>query len=165
MTMLYVSDSFTISNFSDGAWHYPGPANQEKTWGNSEPVALDWLGGELSYIAFSTGGGCNADVYLCLYDLSNVVDNIAQPVLISGQPMRLKFLTAAGDPMGDAILMNGVHKYGEVPGRSQRILAEPIRVGGVTTPATGGPFQVGALMRFFGAGGVLSYQYFLQGRV
>ena len=165
MSMFYVSDSFTIGNFVDGAWHYPGPANQEKTWGNSHPVALDWLGGELSYMCFSAGGGCNADVLLCLYDLSNIVGGIAQPVLVNGQPVILKFLDLAGQAMSDAILVNGVHKYGEVPGRSQRVLTDPIRVGGVTCPSTGGPFQVGALLRFFGAGGTLSYQYFLQGRI
>ena len=66
--------------------------------------------------------------------------------------------------MGDGILMNGVHRYGQYA-RAARYLKDPIRLGGVTTPATGGPFQIGALMRFFGGGGVMSYQYFLQGRV
>lgn len=164
MSMIYVSDSFTIDNFTNGAWHYPGPANQEKTWGNSEPVTIEWLGGELGFICFSTGGGCNGDVFMCLYDIGNVVNGIAQPVLVGGEPVILKFLTSTVAAMADGILVNAVHKYGDYA-RAQRVLKNPIALGGVTTPATGGPFQVGALMRYFGAGGVLSYEYFLEAQV
>lgn len=165
MSMIYVSDSFTIS-FVNGAWHFPGPANMEKTWGNSQPVTIEWLAGELGAVAFGSDAlqGFNADVFMCLYDLGNIVGGQAQPVLVSGQPVILKFLSSTGAAMGDGILMNGVHRYGQYA-RAARHIKEPIALGGVTTPPTGGPFQVGALMRFFGGGGVMSYQYFLQARV
>ncbi len=165
-TSFYVSDSFTVSPFVDAAWHFPGPANMEHTWGVNAPVTILWEAGEFGAVAFGSDllQGFNADVLMCLYDLSNVVGGIAQPVLVGGQPVILKFLTEAGLAMSDGILMNSVHRYGQYA-RAARYLKTPISLGGVTTPATGGPFQIGALMRFFGGGGVISYQYFLQGSV
>ena len=166
MSMFYVSDSFTLINFVNEAWHYPGPANMEKTWGINEPVTVEWTGGEFGGIAFYAENlqGFNADVYMCLYDLGNIIGGIAQPVLVGGQPVILKYLTSTGAAMGDGLLMNGTHRCGFYA-RASRQLVDPIALGGVITPATGGPFQIGALMRFFGGGGVMSYQYFLQGRV
>ena len=166
-TPFYVSDSFTL-NFQDfastGVWHTPGPANMEKTWGQGQPVTVEWRAGEFGAVAFASDAlsGFNADVYMCLYDLGNIVGGSAQPVLVGGQPVILKYLTIGGAAMGDGLLLNGVHRYGQYA-RAARAIKDPIRLGGVTTPATGGPFQVGALMRFFGSGGVMSYQYFLQG--
>jgi len=166
MSLFYVSDSFTLAPFNYGAWHYPGPANMEHTWGNSQPVTVEWHAGEFGAVAFGSDllQGFNADVLMCLYDLGNVVGDIAQPVLVGGQPVILKFLTSTGAAMGDGILMNGVHRYGQYA-RAARALKDPIALGGVTTPATSGPFQIGALMRFFGGDSVMSYQYFLQGTV
>ena len=166
MTMWYVSDSFTVNPFVNAAWHFTGPANMEHTWAQSSPVTVEWDAGEFGAVAFGSDllQGFNADVFLCLYDLSNIVGGIAQPVLVAGQPVILKFLTSTGAAMGDGILMNGVHRYGQYA-RAARALKDPISLGGVTTPATGGPFQIGALMRFFGGDSVMSYQYFMQGRV
>lgn len=166
-TPFYVSDSFTVTPFVNGAWHFPGPANMEHTWGPSATVTVQWEAGEFGAVAFGSDllQGFNTDVLLCLYDLGNVVGGIAQPVLVTGgQPVILKFLTVTGVAMGDGILMNGVHRYGQYA-RAARYLARPITLGGVTTPATGGPFQIGALMRFFGGDSVMSYQYFLSGQI
>ena len=167
-TPFYVSDSFTL-NFQDyattGAWHYPGAFNMEKAWGASQPVSVEWRAGEFGAVAFGSDAlqGFNADVFLCLYDIGAAAPGQpAPPVLVNGQPVILRFLASDGSPMGDGILMNGVHRYGQYA-RAARGIKDPIRLGGVTTPATGGPFQVGALMRFFGGGGTMSYQYFLQG--
>lgn len=166
-TPFYVSDSFTLT-FQDfattGIWHSPGPANMEKVWGQNEAVTVDVRAGEFGAVAYGSDAlvGFNADVYMCLYDLGNIVGGIAQPVLVGGQPVILKYLTTGGAAMSDGLLLNGVHRYGQYA-RAARALKDPIRLGGVTTPAAGGPFQVGALMRFFGPGGVMSYQYFLQG--
>ena len=163
----YVTDSFshTSRDFaSTGLWHFPGAYNSDAAWSNSKPVTVDWFGGELGYIVYIDSlGGLNADVYMCLYDLSNVVNGIAQPVLVGGQPVILKFLASDGSPQNDGLLMNGVTRLGQYS-RSARYITKPIRLGGVTTPATGGPFQCGALFRFFGPDNVaLNYQYFLHG--
>ncbi len=170
-TPFYVSDSFTYA-FQDfattGAWHFTGPANMEHAWGTGQPVTVEALGTELGFVAYADSlAGVNADVYMCLYDLGNVVSGIAQPVLVGGQPVILKYLTSGGAAMGDGLLINGVHRAGQYS-RAGRALVDPIRLGGVTTPATGGPFQVGSLFRFFGSvpqNTALAYQYFLQGRV
>ena len=169
-TPFYVSESFThtISDFaSTGQWHTPGPFNMEHVWGNNAFVDLELVAGEFGLVVYAgpSNNGINADVWMCLYDLSQVVNRIAQPVIIGGSPVGLYFLTQGGVPMAPANLMNAVCKYGEYAD-ARRALKQPIRVGGVTTPTTGGPFQVGALMRFFGESGVLcAYQYFMQGSV
>lgn len=163
MAFFYVSDSFSLNPTVNGGWHFPGAANSDAAWSPNRPVIAEWFGGELGYVVYVDGGGLNADVFLCLYDLGTVVGGIAQPVLVGGEPVILKFLAADDSPLGDAILMNGVCRLNAYA-RSARPLTRPLRVGGVTTPATGGPFQLGALFRFFGPGGVtLNYQYFMHG--
>ena len=67
MSMFYVSDSFSLE-FTNGAWHYPGPANMEHTWGTNAPVTLTWDAGEFGAVAFGSDllQGFNADVFMCL---------------------------------------------------------------------------------------------------
>lgn len=165
--MFYVSDSFSLTGYNGGDWHYPGAANSAAAWSPNKPVACEWFNGEVGFVVYVDAlQGTNADVFMCLYDLGNVVGGIAQPVLVGGQPVPFKFLASDDSPLGDAILMNGVHRVGQYS-HAGRYLTKPLRVGGVTTPATGGPFQVGALFRFFGPIGpstVLNYQYFMHGQ-
>ncbi len=171
-TPFYVSDSFThtISDFeAHGVWHTPGPFNMEHTWGPGEPVDVELTAGEFGFIVYAgpSNQGVNADVWMCLYDLSlpHPPGTPAPPLIINGSPVGLLFTTLARLPMAPANLMNAVCRYGEYAD-ARRTLSQPIRVGGITTPATGGPFQIGALMRFFGGDGLLcAYQYFMQGNV
>lgn len=167
-----MSDAFTINNQAqggplvDGAWRFPGPANMEHAWGQNSTVTVGVTAGELGFVVYEDSlAGHNADVFLCLYDLANIENGIAQPVLVNGQPVRLTFLTSTGAAMGPGLVMNGVHRDGQYS-RAGRALPTPLSLGGVTTPATGGPFQIGALLRFFGPGGkTLAYEYFLEGTV
>ncbi len=161
-TPFYVSDSFTIQSVQNGVWHYPGTFNMEHTWGPNQAVEADFLGGEFGFILYQDGSalGVNGDVYIGLYDLSTTPPT---PVPDS----RLKYLTSTGLPMAEATLMNNVGRIGLVSSAGGRYVPKPIRLGGVTTPATGGPFQIGAHMRFFtgNVGVPLAYQYFIQGEV
>ncbi len=161
---VYVSDSFTVGSTVDGGWHFTGPAPSDKTYQAGESVVLDWLGGEVSYIVYNDDtGGHNADVFMCLYDATT-----GAPVLVNGQPVILKWIGDAGNGpiyMGDAIMMNGVERHGQVSTPSTRYLSEPLRIG-VAVPAGVNPVQVGSLFRFFGTSGrTLAYQYFLHCRV
>ncbi len=161
-TPFFVSDSFTIQSVQNGVWHYPGTFNMEHTWGPSQAVEVDFLGGEFGFVLYQDGAalGVNGDVYIGLYDLSTTPPT---PVPDS----RLKYMTSTGLPMAEATLMNNVGRIGLVSSAGGRYVSKPIRLGGITTPATGGPFQIGAHMRFFtgNVGVPLAYQYFIQGEV
>lgn len=168
----YVSDSFTLS-FQDfkttGAWHYPGPFNQDTAWGPNQKVDVEVLGMECAHIVYANASspeGTAMDVYMGLYDITT--PGVATPV----DNYRLKFLAANGSEMAEAVLMNSISRIGLglLSPVSRRQLAAPLRIGGMTPNVAGRSYQLGAVMRFFGNGPVLNsvpteYEYFIQGRV
>jgi len=174
MASFYVSDSFTLP-FQDfqttQAWHYPGPFNQDSVWGPNENVDVEILGAECAHIVYANPGGIEGtamDVYLGLYDITTAGTAIAVP------DYRLKFLAENGAEMSEAVLVNSITRMGP-PGVaplspvSRRMLAAPLRIGGMTPNVAGHGYQIGAVIRFFGNGTVLNsvpteYEYFIQGR-
>lgn len=177
MPHFYVSDSFTLNPYSPGAWHFPGPANQDKTWGPNEQVLIDLEAAEVGFVRYGTGGqqgpalyagldytqGINCDVLMCLYDVTPGGPNPAPAVGAPSSPVLLKFALNNSDGQ----LIHAVHRYGEYS-RAARHLTRPLRLQATTPNVAGKAYQVGAAMRFISdpsGGSVLAYEYFLQGTI
>lgn len=143
MSELYVSDSFTVNPATNGLRHYPGPFNMSQSWGPNVPVNVSLMAGAIGAIPYGRlpidpakpPAGLNIDVQIGLYDLA------------SGGHVVLPFV----DPFGSAPngqVMNLVTIYGSYSMHPYDWSACPLQLG-LTTPAVGGPFQLGAIFTFW----------------